>query len=289
MTKFDPDDLKKLFDVPPETRLAIFRAEALTSMTACRGYADLIKMNLEGKSLPNLPEGQGPTKWIDQLILILDRLEQLFDALHAPYPDPDVFTMLDEIQAIARTGLNFTSGQYDRERYERLLQLSVHHYSKFIKPLDDTMKLRFAEEAGYITPKVGADAAIFNEKGEILLMERADGSGWCLPCGWVEANERPIDAAIREVREETGLEVEVTQFVGVFTRKASAKNGPHTMVAVVHLCKIVGGELQLSHEGSDLRYWPLDEVEHWHPNHDKYAHAAHKMWQSETLLPAISD
>lgn len=289
MNKFDPDDLKKLFDVPPETRLAIFSAETLTPLTACRGYADLIKMNLEGKSLPNLPEGQGPTKWIDQLILILDRLKQLFDALHAPYPDPDVFTMLDEIQAIARTGLNFTSGQYDRERYERLLQLSVHHYSKFIKPLDDTTKLRFAEEAGYITPKVGADAAVFNSKGEILLMERADGSGWCLPCGWVEANERPIDAVIREVKEETGLDVVVKQLVGVFTRKASAKNGPHTMVAVVHLCEIVGGELTLSHEGSALKYWRLEDVPHWHPNHNKYAFAAREMWQSDALLPAISD
>jgi len=59
---------------------------------------------------------------------------------------------------------------------------------------------RFDAELGSITPKLGADAAIFNEKGQILLMERTDGSGWCLPCGWVDANERPVDAAVREVR-----------------------------------------------------------------------------------------
>lgn len=287
MTKFDPDDLKRLFDVPPETRLAIFRAEALTPMTACRGYADLIKMHLEGENLSELsPE---PKKWVQKLIAHLERLDQLFNALSAPYPDPDVFTMLDEVQAITRTGLNFTSGEYDRERYERLLQISIHEFNKFIQPLDNKTKLRFAEEAGYITPKVGADAAIFNDKGEILLMERADGSGWCLPCGWVEVNERPIDAAIREVKEETGLDVAVKQLVGVFTRKASAKNGPHTMVAVVHLCEIVGGELTLSHEGRALEYWRLEDVSHWHPNHDKYAFAAREMWQSEKLLPAISD
>ena len=40
--------------------------------------------------------------------------------------------------------------------------------------------IRFLSETGYITPKVGADAAIFNESGEILLMERSDGSGWWL-------------------------------------------------------------------------------------------------------------
>lgn len=201
----------------------------------------------------------------------------------------DVVALLNEVQAIARTGLYFTSGSYDRERYERLLQLSSQNYEQLTEVPEAELKRRFADETGYITPKIGADAAIFNDAGEILLMERADGSGWCLPCGWVEANERPIDTVIREVREETGLAVAVKQLVGVFTRKASAKNGPHTMVAVVHLCEIVGGELTLSHEGSALKYWLLDEMDNWHPNHDKYAYAAKAMWQSERLLPAISD
>ncbi|MBK8901385.1 MAG: NUDIX hydrolase N-terminal domain-containing protein [Anaerolineaceae bacterium] len=201
----------------------------------------------------------------------------------------DVVALLNEIQAIARTGLNFTSGSYDRERYERLLQLTAQRYEQLSELSEEEIKQRFAHETGYITPKIGADAAVFNNNGEILLMERADGSGWCLPCGWVEANERPIDAIIREVKEETGLDVAVKQLVGVFTRKASAKNGPHTMVAVVHLCEIVGGELTLSHEGSALKYWPLEDVTHWHPNHNKYAFAAREMWQSDELLPAISD
>ena len=200
----------------------------------------------------------------------------------------DMIALLNEIQAIARTGLNFASSDYDLERYERLLALSSQSYGQLLD-LPAGSRLRFAEETGYITPKVGADAAIFNEKGEILLMERADGSGWCLPCGWVEANERPIDAALREVREETGLDVIVRQFVGVFTRKASAKNGPHTMIAVVHLCEVVGGELTLSPEGRALQYWPLDNVKNWHPNHDKYARAALKVWSSNGAVPAISD
>jgi len=201
----------------------------------------------------------------------------------------DIFTLLEEIQAIARTGLHYTSGSYDRERYERLLALSSQMYHDLLDlPLGE-IEARFGAELGSITPKVGADAAIFNEEGEILLMERVDGSGWCLPCGWVEANERPVDAAVREVREETGLEVAVKQLVGVFTRQASARNGPHTMVGVVHLCEIVGGELTLSHEGLALKYWPIDAMDNWHPNHDKYARAAYEMWLSERLLPAISD
>lgn len=110
-----------------------------------------------------------------------------------------------------------------------------------------------------------------------------------MPCGWVEPNERPIEAAIREAREETGLEIEVKRLVGVFTRLPSAANGPHTMIAVVHLCEITGGELRLSHEGLALRYWPIDEVRDWHATHEKYARAAYTMWKSEDLLPAVSD
>jgi ADP-ribose pyrophosphatase YjhB (NUDIX family) len=201
----------------------------------------------------------------------------------------DIISLLDELQALARTGLHFANNAYDRVRYERLLTLATNIYAGWLTLPAAAIQERFAQEVGCITPKVGADAAIFNEQGEILLMERADGSGWCLPCGWVEVDERPIDAAIREAREETGLEVVVRQLVGVFTRFASQTNGPHTMVAVVHLCEIVGGELRLSHEGTALRYWPVEAVSHWHPNHDKYARAAYEMWQSERLLPALSD
>jgi len=201
----------------------------------------------------------------------------------------DIFSLLDELRVIAQNGLHFSSNAYDRERYGRLMRLATQTYGELLEVPDEEIRTRFLSDIGYITPKVGADAAIFNQDGEILLMERADGSGWCLPCGWVEPNEKPIEAVVREVREETGLETEVKQLVGVFTRMPSAVNGPHTMIAVVHLCEIVGGELTLSHEGSALRYWSIDEVQDWHATHEKYARAAYTAWKSEHLLPAISD
>lgn len=200
----------------------------------------------------------------------------------------NIFSFLDEIQTIARNGLYYASGHYDRERYERLLTLATQAYAELLTIPDEVIRSRFLNELGYITPKVGADAAIFNHHGEILLMERADGSGWCLPCGWVEPNEKPVEAVIRETREETGLEVVATQLVGVFTRLPGGLNGPHTMVAVVHLCEVVGGELTLSPEGLALRYWAIDEVQNWHATHQQYARIAYQMWQSEHLLPAIS-
>ena len=192
----------------------------------------------------------------------------------------DVFTLLDQLRIIARNGLNYTRDGYDRERYERLMQLTTQAYAGRLDLPAEALRERFMTELGHITPKVGADAAIFNACGELLLMERADGSGWCLPCGWVEPDESPAEAAVREVREETGLEVVVERLVGVFHRPASAKNGPHAMIAVVHLCRVLRGELTLSHEGLDLRYWPIAAVPVWHATHAEYAQAAYTLWQA---------
>jgi len=202
---------------------------------------------------------------------------------------PDIYALLDEVQTLARNGLHYATNSYDRERYERLLALATQSYAELLDLPEDAIRARFARELGQITPKVGADAAIFNPEGEILLMDRVDGSGWCLPCGWVEPNEKPAEAAVREAREETGLEVEVKQLVGVFTRLPSAVNGPHTMIAVVHLCEVVGGTLTLSHEGLALRYRSIDAVERWHATHEHYARAAHRVWCADRILPAISD
>ena len=87
----------------------------------------------------------------------------------------DIFSLLDEIQTIARNGLYFASGAYDRERYERLMRLTTQTYSELLEVTDETIRTRFSSEICYITPKVGSDAAIFSESGAILLMERSDG------------------------------------------------------------------------------------------------------------------
>lgn len=113
---------------------------------------------------------------------------------------------------------------FDKERYERLLSLTSQTYSELLSIPEETVKARFIAEIGYITPKVETNAAIFNDKGEILLMERFDGSGWCMPCGFVEPNETPAEGVIREVREETGLDGKIKQLVGVFTRKPEWEN-----------------------------------------------------------------
>lgn len=200
----------------------------------------------------------------------------------------DIFSLLDSIQTIARNGLRYPTSEFDRERYERLLSLATKTYSELLSIPEELIKERFRDEIGHITPKVGTDAAIFNEDGEILLMERSDGSGWCLPCGFVEPNETPAEGIVREVREETGLEIKVNQLVGVFTRKPSLAMGVHTTVSIVHLCEVVSGKLKTSHEGHALKYWAIDDMKNWHATHEINARASYKMWKSKSLIPSVS-
>lgn len=66
--------------------------------------------------------------------------------------------------------------------------------------------------------KIGAAAAIFDAQRErILLTQRADNAQWCLPGGGMEPGESIVEACVREVWEETGLEVRITRLLGVYS------------------------------------------------------------------------
>jgi 8-oxo-dGTP pyrophosphatase MutT (NUDIX family) len=191
----------------------------------------------------------------------------------------DILPLLDELQIIARNGLHYAQNPYDCERYERLMELTIRYYGEALDLPPAEVRERLSRELGYVTPKVGADAAIFNNVGEILLVLRADDQRWCLPCGWVEPYESPLEAAVREAREETGLTVKTIQLVDVFYRAAGSYKGTHALIAVVYLCERIDGQLALSHEHLDVRYWPIDAVAEWHANHRDYAVAAHAVWK----------
>ena len=192
----------------------------------------------------------------------------------------DILPLLDELRTIARNGLTYSTNPYDRERYERLFALADRYYGQALDLPPEEARARLAAELGYITPKVGGEAAIFEDDGRILLVRRADDGRWCLPCGWVDPNETPAEAAVRELREETGLEGRVVELVDVFTRLPSAESGPHTMVAVVYLCEVTGGEPRISHESLDARYWRIEDVPAWHLTHEEYAKAARDRWRA---------
>ncbi len=85
----------------------------------------------------------------------------------------DIAALFEEIQTVARYGLNCLQNVYDRERYERLLTLSVQSYSDLLDRPSPEIRTKLSRELGHITPKLGGDAAIFNGQAPYP----ADGPG----------------------------------------------------------------------------------------------------------------
>ncbi len=193
----------------------------------------------------------------------------------------DVFALLDEVRAIARTGLHYTDNPFDRARYERLLELASQAYADRTGIDAPAIRARFDAEIGYQTARVGADAAVFDDDGRLLLVHRVDDGKWGLIAGWVDPNETPEQTVVRELYEEVGARGRVDELVGVFFRPAHAGEHPHGIVSIAYLCSIEPGELRPQfHEVSEVAWRHIDDVatNEWHMHHEDLARAARQAY-----------
>lgn len=96
---------------------------------------------------------------------------------------------------------------------------------------------------------VGSNGLIFNEAGEILLIQRADNGQWNTPGGYSDLGENAAETCVREVYEEIGLHVEPTHLISVRTQAdylVTYANGDQTQVCIATFaCRVVGGQLKL--------------------------------------------
>jgi 8-oxo-dGTP pyrophosphatase MutT (NUDIX family) len=106
-----------------------------------------------------------------------------------------------------------------------------------------------------------AVAAIFNDAGELLLTRRVDNGLWCLPSGQMEVGEAIAETVVREVAEETGLDVVIERPVGVYSRPhAYYEQRGLQVVALVFVCREVGGVLRVSDETTEFGYFAPDAL-----------------------------
>jgi ADP-ribose pyrophosphatase YjhB (NUDIX family) len=158
----------------------------------------------------------------------------------------------ETLAAIARTGIAFTQNLYERERYEEVL-----HVAADIKAaLEEASELRrerghYVQEwmdnigegiPGYVTPKVSVGAIVGNDDGKILLVKRPTSGMWLYPTGWADVGYSAAEVVVKEVREETGIEAQPVQLLGVVDglRMGFTKFG---MYLLLFHCRATGGTL----------------------------------------------
>jgi ADP-ribose pyrophosphatase YjhB (NUDIX family) len=120
-----------------------------------------------------------------------------------------------------------------------------------------------APKANSLVP--GASAIVTDDQGRILLQRRSDNARWALPGGVMDIGESIGQAIVREVREETGFEVEPKDIVGVYSDPghvfAYDDGEVRQQFSVCFVCRIVGGELQVSKESSEVAFFSPEDIE----------------------------
>lgn len=111
---------------------------------------------------------------------------------------------------------------------------------------------------------VAASAVVTDDQGCILLQRRRDNDLWALPGGGMELTDSLPGTAVREVKEETGLNIEITGLVGTYTDPrhiiAYTDGEVRRQFNVCFTARITGGELAISEESTELRFVPPDEL-----------------------------
>jgi ADP-ribose pyrophosphatase YjhB (NUDIX family) len=120
-----------------------------------------------------------------------------------------------------------------------------------------------APEANSLVPSV--NVVVTNDADEILMIRRSDNDNWAVPGGAIDLGESMVQAAIRETREETGIDCEITGLVGIYTDPKHVilytSNGEVRQEFSILLTGVVtGGQPTPSSESTEVRWVTRDDI-----------------------------
>lgn len=161
------------------------------------------------------------------------------------------------MRSLAQSGLAFTRDPFDRERYTELQRLAAALLAEELQIPLERAEAFWTGEEGYATPKVDVRGAIFVHDRVLLVRERADGK-WTLPGGWVDVNDSPAEAVVREIREESGYHARAVKLAAlVDRRKHPHPPSVHHIYKLMFLCELIGGTAAISTETDAVASFPV--------------------------------
>lgn len=166
-----------------------------------------------------------------------------------------------QIHALSQNGLTYSTNEYDIERYTEMQSISLSMISLLTGMDEISVSASYSPVKEYVTPKVDIRAVVFNEKNQILLVkEKADGL-WSLPGGWADVGYTPKEIAVKEVKEETGLDVVASRLLAVMDMREH--NHPVIPFYVYKLfihCEITGGDFNETFDILDKGFFSLQSL-----------------------------
>ncbi|MCL4111308.1 UNVERIFIED_CONTAM: hypothetical protein GTU68_034021 [Idotea baltica] len=166
-----------------------------------------------------------------------------------------------QLLALANTGLVYNESGYDHERYQQVREISLELISNLSGCSVERLKSFYMPVVDYPTPKVDVRAFILSDQQEILLVKEKIDGRWTLPGGWADIGLSPSEVAIKEVKEESGYDVEVKRLAAVFDKKCHPHPPePFYVYKLVFFCEVIGGAMRPEFDIEDVGWFQRDDL-----------------------------
>lgn len=159
-------------------------------------------------------------------------------------------------------GYLYSHNGYDDERYQELKDINMELLNLITENNVEQLCNFYLPIKEYPTPKVEVRGLLFNEKNEILMVEeKLDKGKWSIPGGWADIGFSPKEMIIKEMREETGLNVKVIKVLAILDKKFYAHpEEPFYTYKIIFLCEKISGDLRNTFDIDDVKFFPLNSL-----------------------------
>ncbi|MEI6945858.1 NUDIX hydrolase [Paraflavisolibacter sp. H34] len=169
--------------------------------------------------------------------------------------------VLKRLKALSDTGLLYSNNDYDKERYQELREISLGLLQQISGHSLDELAESFPLVKEYPTAKVDIRALVLSPEGRILMARESADGRWSLPGGWADVGHTPGETVIKEVFEETGLEVVPQRLLAVFDkRKHPHPPQPFYVYKLLFYCTAVTSGIRKGFDVLDVDWFEIDQL-----------------------------
>ncbi|MDX9928781.1 MAG: NUDIX hydrolase N-terminal domain-containing protein [Bacteroidales bacterium] len=166
-----------------------------------------------------------------------------------------------QLKALAETGLKYQDNPFDQERYARIRGLSTGMMALLSTSSHAEIESFFSPVNDYPTPKIDVRGLVVNETGHILMVRESVDGKWTLPGGWADIGSTPSESVVKEVKEESGLDVTAERLLAIYDKRCHPHPpSPYYIYKLVFLCRMKGGDLKPGFDILDVGWFRTDKL-----------------------------